>query len=128
MPVAVKTYKVPDEDTEEQDMDAARLGRLFDRAEQNAQRQLACAHNNVLWIFGSCRALLRRRKGLLQWNCGTTLQHIHVFARRLIEVNVLHDPYAFALRGLDDSLKLVMPLITAGLPHVASSAAHPSLR
>eukprot|EP00971_Amphidinium_carterae_P015310 302265-Amphidinium_carterae.2 len=59
IPVAVKIYKVPDEDAEELDMDTARLGRLFDRVEQNAQRQLACVHNNVLRIFGSCRSLLR---------------------------------------------------------------------
>eukprot|EP00971_Amphidinium_carterae_P140057 2775288-Amphidinium_carterae.1 len=57
IPVAVKTYKVPDEDAEH--MDAVRLGRLFDRVELNAQRQLACVHNNVLRIFGSCRPLPR---------------------------------------------------------------------
>eukprot|EP00971_Amphidinium_carterae_P277845 5514951-Amphidinium_carterae.1 len=51
IPVAVKTYKVPDEETEELDMDAVKLGNLFERVEQNAQRQLACVHNNVLRIF-----------------------------------------------------------------------------
>eukprot|EP00971_Amphidinium_carterae_P015309 302265-Amphidinium_carterae.1 len=48
------------------------------------------------------------------------------FAMCLPHLNFFHDPCALALRGLDDSLRLVMPLITAGMPDIACRAASPS--
>eukprot|EP00971_Amphidinium_carterae_P346245 6487592-Amphidinium_carterae.1 len=67
IPVAVKTYNDDSDDdncgsVEEDkrvDVRASKLGKLLDRVEQNAQRQQACAHNNVLRIFGTCRPPLR---------------------------------------------------------------------
>eukprot|EP00971_Amphidinium_carterae_P035516 699331-Amphidinium_carterae.1 len=64
VPVAVKTYEDDSDDDDYGDVDdegvrASKLRRLFDRVEQNAQRQLACGHNNVLRIFGTCRPPLR---------------------------------------------------------------------
>eukprot|EP00971_Amphidinium_carterae_P129738 2569929-Amphidinium_carterae.1 len=46
MQVAVKKYGIPEEDEDELEVEASELKRLFERVEQNACRQIACAHNN----------------------------------------------------------------------------------
>eukprot|EP00971_Amphidinium_carterae_P079003 1563187-Amphidinium_carterae.1 len=51
--IAVKVYEAPDDD--EFQMEGFNLETFWGRVRKNAQRQMACVHNNVLRIFGLCR-------------------------------------------------------------------------
>jgi len=53
--VALKEYKVVDDEENLATTERSEGTEFFDRVEKNVLRQMACVHNNVLRIFGACR-------------------------------------------------------------------------